>query len=122
MFMMASGAFADKLACTHYLYPEVPFITITMNIQEDGHIDSDAIVYNYGTTRHTNIQEGTPTGNQLYNLTVGAGSPNGELFLEIYKPSIERHAVSSYSAKLINPNSPGMKEMAGHCERTIQMR
>ena len=110
---------AEKLSCTHYVYPGMPFITVTMTLTADGHVERLGDVTHYGSTRQTAIEENPASGDQLYNLTIEADSPEGELFLEIYKPS-DTLLNETFKAKLINPQSPAMKEMAGECSLGTQ--
>ena len=116
--LTANSAYAEaKLSCTHYVYSDIPFVTITMKLTADGHIERLADITHYGSTQQIAIEENVTGPDQLYNLTVDADNPNGELFLEIYKPS-DNQSQASFKAKLINPQSPAMKEMPGQCDLT----
>lgn len=108
---------AQKISCTHYVYSGVPFVTIVMNVNANGHIERLAEWTHYGSTQQTAVEENEARTDQLYNLTIDADRPGNELFLEIYKSSTNL-VESSFKAKLINPQSPAMKEMAGQCDLT----
>lgn len=113
---LSEAALANqKLVCTHYIYQDIPFITISMSLDESGHIDRLAEINHYGTSRQTAIEENPTDESQLYNLTIEADNPGNELFLEIYR-SEDVAAPSFYKAKLINPSAPSAKEMAGTCQ------
>jgi hypothetical protein len=106
---------SQTLICTHFIYQDIPFITISMTIDDSGRIDRLAEIDHYGTSRQTTVEENQTAPKQLYNLTIEADNPGNELFLEIYRT--EAFEVSSpYKAKLINPGAPSVKEMAGICQ------
>ena len=107
----------ETITCTHYVYQTVPFITITMNVKPDGHIDRLSDLNHYGNTRQTAVEENPPNEGELYNLTIEADHPNSELFLEIYRQNTQQ-LNATFDAKLINPQSPAMREMLGQCEYT----
>jgi len=108
---------SHKLVCTHYIYQDIPFITISMTVDESGRIDRLAKIDHYGTSRHTAVEENQTDPAQLYNLTIEADNPGNELFLEIYRTE-DFEASSFYKAKLINPGAPSVKEMAGTCQKS----
>lgn len=113
--MASTRAFADKtLVCTHFIYQDIPFITISMTVDASGQIDRLAEINHYGTSRQTAVEENQTQQGQIYNLTVEADNPGNELFLEIYEAKASE-APASYKAKLINPSAPSIKEMAGTC-------
>lgn len=115
---ISSAAFAaQKLTCTHYVYSGVPFATVTLKLDPDGHVERFADITYYGVTQKTAVQENAKRDDQLYNLTLDADRPGEEIFLEIYKPA-DSLALNSFKAKLINPQSPAGKEMAGSCDLT----
>lgn len=105
----------QKLVCTHFIYQDIPFITISMSLDESGRVDRLAEINHYGTSRQTAIEENPTEPKQLYNLTIEADNPGNELFLEIYRTE-DFESASSYKAKLINPSAPSVKEMAGTCQ------
>lgn len=114
--LLSEAATANqKLVCTHFIYQDIPFITISMSLDESGHVDRLAEINHYGTSRQTAIQENPTDQSQLYNLTIEADNPGNELFLEIYRTE-GFEVPSSYKAKLINPGAPSVKEMAGACQ------
>lgn len=114
--ILSEAAIANqKLVCTHFIYQDIPFITISMSLDESGRVDSLAEINHYGTSRQTAIQENPTDQSQLYNLTIEADNPGNELFLEIYRNE-GFEVPSSYKAKLINPGAPSAKEMAGACQ------
>lgn len=116
--MASTRAFAGTtLVCTHFIYQDLPFITISMTVNESGGIERLAQITHYGSSRQTAIEENPTDQSQLYNLTIEADNPGNELFLEIYR-SEDVAAPSSYKAKLINPGAPSVKEMAGTCQRS----
>jgi hypothetical protein len=116
--MVSKMALAShKLDCTHFIYQDIPFITISMTVDESGRIDRLAKIDHYGTSRHTAVEENQTDPAQLYNLTIEADNPGNELFLEIYRNDDVEES-SSYRAKLINPGAPSVKEMAGTCHRS----
>lgn len=120
ILMLSEHALAQtKLNCTHYVYQQMPFITISMNVKPDGRIERLAEITHYGNTRQTAVEENPTKDGELYNLTIEADHPNSELFLEIYQPNTSE-INATYAAKLINPESPAMKEMLGNCEATIK--
>jgi hypothetical protein len=102
------------LECTHYVYSGVPFVTIKMTMDEDGHIQRLADLTHYGNTQQIAVVENPTRDDELYHLTVDADRPGQELYLEIYKQGDAAFS-ASYNAKLINPQSPAMKEMLGNC-------
>lgn len=114
---ISSAAVAQsKLSCTAFVYGEMPFITIEMTVQNDGHIERLANLIHQGVSRQTAIEENSKTADQLYNLTVEADHPGQELFLEINKPK-DGDTSGILSGQLINPASPAYKTMRASCER-----
>lgn len=114
---LSVGAFgATTLTCNHYATDGVVFVTFTMNVKPDSHIERLAYLTHYGQTRQTAIEELTPSADQLYNLVVEADHHGQELGLVIYKASLDRE---SRRAVLINPQMPVMKEMPGTCEYSV---
>lgn len=115
LFMISTTVYASRtMECTHYVYSEVPFVTISMKVKADGGIERLAEVTHYGNTQQVAVEENDPGEGELYNLTVDADRPGQELFLKVFL-SNEVKDRASYAAKLINPQSPAMKEMAGQC-------
>ncbi len=116
--MISKTAIAgQKLVCTAYIYQDIPFVTISMTVDESGQVDRLAEIDHYGTSRQTAVEENQTDPEQLYNLTIEADNPGNELFLEIYRTE-EFESASSYKAKLINPSAPSVKEMAGTCHKS----
>ena len=112
---LSEAALANqKLICKHFIYQDIPFITISMTIDASGRIDRLAEIDHYGTSRQTAVEENQTEPKQLYNLTIEADNPGNELFLEIYRTE-DFETPLSYKAKLINPSAPSAKEMAGIC-------
>jgi hypothetical protein len=107
----------QKLVCTAYIYQDIPFVTISMTIDESGRVERLAEIDHYGTSRQTAVEENQTNSKQLYNLTIEADNPGNELFLEIYRNQ-DVETSSSYKAKLINPSAPSLKEMAGTCDNS----
>ncbi len=105
---------APTLECTHYIYSGMPFVTIKMTVDHDGHIQRLADLSHYGNTQQIAVVENPTRDDELYHLTVDADRPGQELYLEIYKQADAAFS-ASYNAKLINPQSPAMKEMLGNC-------
>jgi len=106
----------SKLSCTAFVYGEMPFVTIEMIVQNDGHIERLANLIHQGVSRQTAVEENSTTPDQLYNLTVEADHPGQELFLEINKPK-DGDTTGILSGQLINPESPAYKTMRASCER-----
>ncbi len=116
--MTSTRAFAGTtLVCTHFIYQDIPFITISMSLDESGRVERLAEIDHYGTSRQTAVEENQTDPKQLYNLTIEADNPGNELFLEIYRNDDVEES-SSYRAKLINPGAPSVKEMAGTCQKS----
>lgn len=90
-----------------------------MNVKPDGHIERLAEITHYGNTRQTAVEENPTKEGELYNLTIEADHPNSELFLEIYQSNTSE-VNATYGAKLINPESPAMREMPGNCESMMK--
>jgi hypothetical protein len=105
----------SNLACTAFVYGEMPFVTIEMLVTDDGHIERLATLIHQGSRRQTAVEENPVTSEQLYNLTVEADDPGHELFLEIYKPK-DRDTTEYLDGQLINPASPAYKTMRARCE------
>jgi hypothetical protein len=115
-FMASTTSLASQnLVCTHYIYQDIPFVTISMSVDASGRIDRLAEINHYGTSRQTAVEENQTNQRQLYNLTIEADNPGNELFLEIYRTE-DFGALASYTAKLINPSAPSVKEMPGTCQ------
>jgi hypothetical protein len=112
VLLLGSTALAEnKIICTHYIYQNVPFATITLHQDASGSIDRYGEITHFGQTKTTAIEEHAAQVGELYNLTVEADSNGGELGLIIS----QRNDVNGKQAKLINPASPMMKEMPGSC-------
>jgi hypothetical protein len=114
---LSVGAFgATTLTCNHYATEGVVFITFTMAVKPNSHIERLGELTHYGQTRQTAIEELNPSADQLYNLIVEADHPGQELGLVIYKAALD---LESRRAVLINPQMPVMKEMPGTCEYSV---
>jgi hypothetical protein len=114
--VISTAALADgNLLCNFYVYAGVPFVSVSMTLEPTGRIAPAAQITHYGSTWNTTVKENPTHPNQLFNLVMDADKPGSELFIEIFKDTAP-NSPSSHSAKFINPNSPVMKEMNGHCD------
>ncbi len=100
-----------KITCNFYVYADVPFVTITMHQEPNGHIKRIGEITHYGQTKSTAVEELEARDGELFNLTVEADTNGNELGVVIS----QKDAQDGKQSKLINPAAPVMKEMSGVC-------
>ena len=114
LLTLGSAGFAqaeNKIVCTHYVYADVPFATVTLHLLPNGHIDRLGEITHYGQTKTTSVEEHQARDGELYNMTVDADSGGNGLQLIVS----QKDSNGGKEATLINQASPIMKEMPGIC-------
>jgi hypothetical protein len=105
-------AFSDaaNLSCTAYIYDDLPFITAHLKINPDGKIDSSGEVEHFGQKKYVPVYNQTVSPGERYNVLLG--DPGDQLRLVVFDAPA---GATSWNGKLINDESPAMKEMRADC-------
>ena len=108
----ASKALASTASfnCTAYVYDGVPFLTTYLKINADGRIDNSADVEHFGQRKRVPVYTAATNAGERFHLLIG--DQGDQLRLIIYDAP---QSATSWTGKLINDQSPAMKEMPATC-------
>lgn len=108
----SAQAFAARkeFNCTAYVYDGVPFLTAYLTINDDGRIDTSGEVEHFGQRKYVPVYNEAANQGERFNILLG--DAGDQLRLVIFDAP---QGATSWLGKLINDQSPAMKEMPATC-------
>jgi len=104
---------AQTLHCTHYVTGDIPFCTVSLNVLENGALDSHAEINHQGQKFQTVLEELPAQSGEWFRLNLDSDKPGKEIEMRIRQTESGQ---GPFPAVLINHEAPFAKEMKGTCE------
>jgi|GEM_PF-1357316 len=102
-----------SLSCD-FAYMGAPFATVAISVTENGAVRREGTVTMYGRSQTTAIEQQEALAGEKFHVLVDADRPGQELTMIVFDDDA---VATPLRAKLINPQSPMVKEMDGTCEQ-----